>query len=75
MGLSTILFLISIIILAIYSYVFLALNQNIVSVDLLFLDVDIGIGQIILLSTLIGILIAIFLEILFFSGKRRKKDE
>ena len=74
MSLSTILFLISIIILAIYSYVFLALNQNIVSVDLLFLDVDIGIGQIILLSTLIGILIAIFLEILFFSGKRRKKD-
>ncbi len=75
MGLSTILFLISIIILAIYSYAFLALNQNIVSVDLLFLDLDIGLGQIILLSTLMGILIAIFLEILFFSGKRRKKDE
>ena len=75
MGLSTILFLISIILLAIYSYVFLALNQNIVSVDLLFLNLDIELGQIILLSTLIGILIAIFLEILFFSGKREKKDE
>jgi len=75
MGLSTILFLISIIILAIYSYAFLTLNQNIVSVDLLFLDLDIGLGQIILLSTLIGILITIFLEIIFFSGKRKKKDE
>jgi len=75
MGLSTILFLISIIILAIYSYAFLALNENIVTVDLLFFNLDIGLGQIILLSSLIGILIAIFLEIIFFSGKRRKKDE
>ena len=55
MGLSTILFLISIIILAIYSYVLLALNENIVTVDLLFFNLDIGLGQIILLSTLIGI--------------------
>ena len=75
MGLSTILFLISIIILAIYSYAFLALNENIVTVDLLFFNLDIGLGQIIVLSSLIGILIAIFLEIIFFSGKRRKKDE
>ena len=75
MGLSTILFLISIIILAIYSYAFLALNENIVTVDLLFINLDIGLGQIILLSSLIGILVAIFLEIIFFSGKRRKKDE
>ena len=75
MGLSTILFLITIIILAIYSYAFLALNENIVTVDLLFFNLDIGLGQIILLSSLIGILIAIFLEIIFFSGKRRKKDE
>jgi uncharacterized integral membrane protein len=75
MGLSTILFLISIIILTIYSYTFLSLNQNIVSLDLLFFDLDIGLGQIILLSTLIGILITIFLEILFFSGKRKKRDE
>ena len=75
MGLSTILFLITIIILAIYSYAFLALNENIVTVDLLFINLDIGLGQIILLSSLIGILIAIFLEIIFFSSKRRKKDD
>ena len=75
MGLSTILFLITIIILAIYSYAFLALNENIVTVDLLFFNLDIGLGQIILLSSLIGILVAIFLEIIFFSSKRRKKDD
>jgi uncharacterized integral membrane protein len=75
MGLSTILFLIFTIILAIYSYSFLTLNEKIVSVDLLFLDLDIEIGRIILLSILIGILIAIFLEILFFSSKRKKEDE
>ena len=73
MGLSTILFLISIIILTIYSYTFLSLNQNIVSLDLLFFDLDIGLGQIILLSTLIGILITIFLEIHFSFLVRGKK--
>ena len=62
-------------ILAIFSYVFLTLNEKIISLDLLFLDLDIEIGQVILLSILIGILIAIFLEILLFSGKRRQKDE
>jgi len=75
MGLSTILFLISIIVLAIYSYGLLTLNEKIVSIDLLFFNLDIEIGQIILCSVIIGILTTIFLEILFFSAKRRKKDE
>ncbi len=75
MGLLTILFLISIIILAVFSYVFLTLNEKIISVDLLFINLDIEIGQIILISTLTGIIIAIIFEILFFSSKRRKKDE
>tara|TARA_B000000475_G_scaffold259395_1_gene242296 strand:+ start:78 stop:305 length:228 start_codon:yes stop_codon:yes gene_type:complete len=75
MGFSTILLLIFLIIIGIYSYSFLALNEKIISVDLLFLNLDIQIGQIILISTLTGILISITLEILFFSSKRRKKDE
>jgi|TARA_B100001741_G_C16464025_1_gene556617 uncharacterized integral membrane protein len=75
MGLSTILFLISIIVLAIYSYGLLILNEKIVSIDLLFFNLDIEIGQIILCSVIIGILTTIFLEILFFSAKRRKKGE
>ncbi len=61
--------------LGIYSYSFLALNNEIISVDLLFLDLDIEIGQIILIAILTGILITMILEILFFSSKRRKKDE
>ena len=64
MGLSTILFLISIIVLAIYSYGLLILNEKIVSIDLLFFNLDIEIGQIILCSVRIGILTTIFLEIL-----------
>jgi len=74
MGFSTILLLIFVILLGIYSYSILALNNNIVIVDLLFLNVEIEIGQIILFSTLIGMLIATILEIVFFSS-RRKKDE
>ena len=56
MGLSTILFLISIIILAVYSYAFLTLNQNIVSVDLLFFGLDVELGQIIVLIILFPLL-------------------
>ena len=75
MGFSSILLLILLIMLGIYSFIFLTLNKKIISIDLLFWDLDIEIGQIILISILIGILIAVSLEILFFSSKRRKKDE
>tara|TARA_X000000368_G_scaffold396571_1_gene364955 strand:+ start:185 stop:343 length:159 start_codon:yes stop_codon:yes gene_type:complete len=51
------------------------LNNKIISVDLLFISLDIEIGQIILFATLLGILISTISEILFFSSRRRKKDE
>jgi len=75
MSLSLILLLILLLAFGIYSFSFLALNKKLISVDLLFLDLNIEIGQIILISILTGILFAIILEILFFSSKRRKKDE
>ena len=75
MGFSIILLLILIVILGISSYTLLMLNEKIISVDLLFLQIDIGIGQIILFSILVGMLISLILEILFFSSRRRKKDE
>ena len=75
MGFSTILFLIFILILGVYSYSFLALNKKVISVDLLFFNLDIEVGEIILLSILIGILIAIILEIIVFSSTRKKNDE
>tara|TARA_B100001559_G_C16491982_1_gene618849 strand:- start:1819 stop:2046 length:228 start_codon:yes stop_codon:yes gene_type:complete len=75
MGFSTILLLIFIVILGVSSYIFLMLNNKIISVDLLFISLDIEIGQIILFATLLGILISTISEILFFSSRRRKKDE
>ena len=75
MSFSSILLLLLIIVLGIYSYAFLALNTTIVSLDLLFFELDFDIGKVILISILIGILVTIFLEVLFFSSKKREKDE
>tara|TARA_Y100000591_G_C21843531_1_gene707194 strand:+ start:2667 stop:2894 length:228 start_codon:yes stop_codon:yes gene_type:complete len=75
MSLSSILLLALVILTGIYSYSLLALNQTIVSIDLLFFELDFEIGKIILISFLIGILVTIFLEVLFFSSKKRKEDE
>lgn len=64
-----------IILLGIYSFSFLSLNEQIVQVDLLFLNLDIELGKVVLFSILIGILTTIILEALFLSSKRRKRDE
>ena len=75
MGFSTILLLIFIILLGIFSFLILALNKSIVHLDLLFLELDFQLGYIILSATLLGILIAIVLEVIFLSSKRKSKDE
>ena len=75
MGFSTILLLIFIILLGILSFLILALNKSIVHLDLLFLELDFQLGYIILSATLLGILIAIVLEVIFLSSKRKNKDE
>lgn len=75
MGLSTILLLIFITLVSIYSFLLLALNESIVHLDLLFLELDIELGYIILLSSLFGIFVAIVLEVIFFSSKRKNNDE
>jgi len=75
MGFSTILLLIFIILLGIFSFIILALNKSIVHLDLLFLELDFQLGYIILSATLLGILIAIVLEVIFLSSKRKNKDE
>ena len=53
----------------------LALNKSLVHLDLLFLELDFQLGYIILSATLLGMLIAIVLEVIFFSAKRKNKDE
>ena len=75
MGFSNIILLIFIILLGIFSFVILALNKSIAHLDLLFLELDFQLGYIILSATLIGILIAIVLEMIFLSSKRKNKDE
>lgn len=75
MGFSIVFLLIIIALIAIYSYVFLGLNKTIVYLDLLFIELDIHLGWIILISFSIGILVSVVLEIIFFSSKKRAKDE
>ena len=75
MGFSTILLLIFIILIGIYSFIFLGINDALVHLDLLFLELDFQLGYLMLSSVLAGILITIVLELLFFSAKKKNKDE
>ena len=71
----SILLLLIIILLGIYSFVLLDLNETVISVDLFFLELDLELGYIILTSILLGICIALVLEIIFFSSRRKNKDD
>ena len=53
----------------------LDLNNTIINLDLFFLELDLELGYVILVSTLSGICIALVLEIIFFSSRRKTKDE
>ena len=75
MSFSSLLLLIFVILLGIYSFALLELNETIVHIDLLFLELDFELGFIILASTLIGILIAISLEFIYLLSKKKNKNE
>ena len=75
MGFSIILFLILITILAIYSFVLLNLNTSIINFDLLFVEIDFQLGGLVLSALCLGILLTIILELIYFSSKKRNKDE
>jgi uncharacterized integral membrane protein len=75
MGFSIILFLILITILAIYSFVVLNLNSSIVNFDLLFIEIDLQLGSLVLSALCLGIIIAAILELIYFSSKKKNKDE
>ena len=75
MGFSIILLLILIIMLAIYSFVLLNLNDSIVNFDLLFIEMDFQLGSLVLSSLCLGIIIATILELIYFSSKKKNKDE
>tara|TARA_B100000902_G_scaffold221740_1_gene210719 strand:- start:1253 stop:1480 length:228 start_codon:yes stop_codon:yes gene_type:complete len=75
MGFLTIFILISIILIGIYSFIFLGINEAVVHLDLLFLELDLQLGYLMLSSFLVGIFITIVLEMIFFSAKRKNKDD
>ena len=75
MGFSIILLLILITILAIYSFVVLNLNSSIVNFDLLFIEIDLHLGSLVLSALSLGIIIATILELIYFSSKKKNKDE
>ena len=75
MSLSLLLLLVFIGLLGIYSFTLLALNKNIVHLDLFFIEIDFQLGSIVLISVCLGIVIASVLEILYFSSRRKNKSE
>lgn len=75
MSFFTIFLLLVVFSLGIYSLMLLDLNNTIINLDLFFLELDLELGYVILVSTLSGICIALVLEIIFFSSRRKTKDE
>ena len=75
MGLSSIFLLLLITIISLFGYLILSLNDSIVLVDFLFYDLDISLGVILLISFLVGVLVTISLEIIYFLRNRNDKGE
>ena len=75
MGWHTIFLLILITLTGLFSFLILSLNSSIVIVDLLFYEIEIRLGSILLLFFLTGIFITMILEIFYFLKKKRKKDD
>jgi len=75
MSFSLLLLLVFIGLLGIYSFTLLALNKNIVHLDLFFIEIDFQLGNIVLISICLGIVIASILEIIYFSSRRKNKSE
>ena len=58
--------LILILLIGLYSFLLLDLNDSLIQLDLLFLNIDIPLGNAILISFLFGILVAVFLGFILF---------
>ena len=75
MSFFAILLLVIVVLLGIYSLVLIDLNKTVINLDLFFLELNIELGYVILISTLSGICIALVLEIIFFSSRMKNKDD
>ena len=56
-----------------FSFFIFKLNNQVVSIDLLFIEKEISLGKIILLSVLVGFFITVFFELLYSFLKRKKE--
>ena len=72
MGWSSVLLLLFIVIVSLFGYLILNLNTNVVPVDLLFYDLETRLGIILLVFFLIGFLVSITLEIIYFFTKHKR---
>jgi len=75
MSFSFVLLLVFITIITLSCFLILSLNTNIVHIDLLFYELDISLGSVVLTSFLIGFFITICIEILYFLKKRGNRNE
>ena len=58
-----------------FGYIILNLNDDIILVDIFFNEIEISLGLILLVFFLFGLFSAIFFEVIYFLGKRRKGHE
>jgi len=75
MGWSSVLLLLFIVIVSLLGYLILNLNTIVVPVDLLFYDLETRLGIILLVFFLIGFLVSITLEIIYFFTKKSDKSD
>lgn len=74
MGWSTFLFLTVLVVIAIFCYILLALNNSIVVVDLLFHEIQVSLGVILLTFFLLGLFVAILCEFLYFFRRKNRNE-
>jgi len=74
MGFFSFLLILSFSLIVLISYLLVALNSEIISIDILFSEIDLGLGSALLSFFIIGSLITIILEILV-SLKRKKLED
>ena len=75
MGWHSLFLLILITLTGLFSFLILNLNKSIVSIDLLFFEFESTLGLGLLLSFLLGFLVTLFLEIIYFFRKKAKTNE
>jgi len=74
MGFFSFLLILSFSLIILLSYLLVALNPEIISIDILYSEIDLGLGAALLSFLIIGSLITIILEI-FFSFKGKKSQD